>query len=283
MASQDAVGAAPAIVTLTTDFGVGDAYVGVMKGVILSRAPLTRIVGLGHGVTANSVLEAAFTFEAAWRFFPSRTVHVVVVDPGVGTPRRRLAIACEGHLFVGPDNGCLSGALLPAVRGLRAPGANYEARAVSLPAEIVAVSIENESLMLRPVSATFEGRDVFAPAAAHLAGDGPLLDLGPRIDSVLAFPQFKAPRSGAGLDGRVLRADRFGNLITDIRHEDAAETATFVVARRKVKVAMSYAAADGLGAIAGSSGYFEIAMRNGSAAAQLGVGAGEHVVVAVSG
>ena len=277
MAPEDALSVAPPIVTLTTDFGLRDAYVGVVKGVILSRAPSVRIVDLSHEVSPQNVLEAAFLLESAWRFFPALSVHLVVVDPGVGTARRLLALAVHGQLFVGPDNGCLSAALPSIARGERRAGAGYEARPLDLPNEVVAVSIENESLMLQPRSATFDGRDVFAPAVAQLALGGLIVDLGPRIESMLAFPAFVAPESGASLDGRVIHIDHFGNAITDIRAADVPASATFSIADKTVRFARTYAAAEGPTALAGSAGFIEIAVPNGSAAGALGVRLGEAV------
>ena len=279
MASEDALMRRSAVVSLTTDFGLKDAYVGVMKAVILSRLPAVQLVDLCHEVAPQAVLEAAFLLETAWPHFPDGSVHVSVVDPGVGTARRRIALTAGGHLFVGPDNGCLSPALPPDARRRRASGEAYAPDAVALPAGVLAVSIENESILRRPVSATFEGRDVFVPAAAHLAGGGSLADLGPAIDRLQAFPMFRAPATMASLDGRVLRIDRFGNLITDVYSADLQSKPRFRVCGQRLRLTPSYAAADGLCAIEGSSGFIEIALPNGNAAAVLHSGSGDQVSV----
>lgn len=267
----------PTIVTLLTDFGQEDAFVGVMKGVILARAAGARIVDLTHNVAPQAVAEGAFLLETAVSYFPAGSVHVVVVDPGVGTARLRLALRAGGSFFVGPDNGVLSPALPEAVRGRRRPGEPYRARAVALPDEVEAVAIENEELFLKPVSATFEGRDVFAPAAAFLAAGGGLGGLGRRIREALALPAFRAAAAPRGLRGLVLHADRFGNLVTDIRAADLPAGAVLAVAGRRLSLAPNYAAAAGLCAIVGSAGYVEVALPGGSAAADLSLGPGAAV------
>ncbi len=149
MVSQDSLSAS-GIVTLLTDFGLSDAYVGVMKGVILAKAPTAKLVDLTHDVAPQAVDSAAFLLEGAWRYFPAGTVHLVVVDPGVGTRRRRIALRAEGQYFVGPDNGVLSAALPDAVRGKRAVDAAYVAREVALPPDVEAVLIESETVLRQP-------------------------------------------------------------------------------------------------------------------------------------
>ena len=282
MVSQDPLESRSGIVTLLTDFGESDAYAGVMKGVILARAPGAQIVDLTHQVVPQAVAQAAFLLETAWRFFPPGTVHVVVVDPGVGTVRRRLAVSAGGHFFVGPDNGVLSAALPEVARGYRSSAEGYRVRQLSLPAGVSGVAVENETLFLQPMSATFEGRDVFAPAAAHLASGGVSSDLGPEMDEMAAFAAFRAPVVAGRINGLVLRADRFGNLITDIVAEDLATKPVFTVAGLRLELARTYADAAGPLAIIGSSGRIEIVVSNGSAALVLGAGPGDRVVATAS-
>jgi len=266
------------IITLLTDFGLSDTYVGAMKGVILSAAPHVRIVDLTHEVPAQGVLQGAFLLQTAWRSFPAGTIHVAIVDPGVGGARRRLALRCEGQVFIGPDNGVLSGALPDEVRGYRAAGESYVVHQARLPDSIEAVTID-AGLFSTP-SATFEGRDVFAPAAALLTNGKPLEELGTRIDAINAFPAFKAPARGEdALDGVILHSDRFGNLITDIRAADLTSLPVVIVADKRVTLARTYEEAAGLTAIVGSSGFVEIALPNGSAAQALGLGPGDTVRV----
>lgn len=267
------------IVTLTTDFGLADPYAGQMKAALLSLAQDVRIVDLSHEIAPQAVSEAAFVLETSWRHFPEGTLHVVVVDPGVGTTRRRLAIASSGHIFIGPDNGCLSGALPDDARGLRRPEAGYEVRRIGLPAGVQAISIERLDLLPRAPSATFEGRDVFAPAAAMVASGSAIGRLGPPVREVHVFPAFRGPEIDGALDGMVMRVDRFGNLITDVRSDDVPSGATVRIAGEDLALARTYAEAAGLAAIVGSSGYVEIALPSGNAAAALAAGPGTEVLV----
>ena len=269
----------PVIVTLLTDFGLSDVYVGVMKGVLHARAPRARLVDLTHAVSPQAVDEGAFLLEGAARYFPPGTVHLAVVDPGVGTSRRRIALRGGGQLFVGPDNGLLSAAVPASVRPVRPAGEAYAADPVALPPSVEAVAIENAGLFLSRVSATFEGRDVFAPVAAYLAAGGNFGDLGPRVQIIQAFPSFRARLLGDELDGRVLHVDHFGNLVTDIRGEDVSPRAAVLIADRALSLSRTYATSPGLVALIGSSGYLEVALADGSAAAALGVGRGARVTV----
>jgi S-adenosylmethionine hydrolase len=279
------------LVTQLTDFGLSDTYAGVMKGVILARAQGVDIVDLSHEVAPQAAHEAAFLLETAWRFFPPGTVHLAVVDAGVGTDRKRLALSAGGHIFVGPDNGVLSGALRADWRGMRTASEGYLARPGPMPPDVTARYIENDALFLQPVSATFEGRDVFAPVVAHLARGGDFADLGPPASQMLYFPAFQAPSvpqqggvigkppDRVHIDGLILHVDRFGNLITDIVAADLPSHPTFTVAGRRLGLARTYGEADGPVAIAGSSGHIEIAAPNGNAALTLGTGRGDRVLV----
>jgi S-adenosylmethionine hydrolase len=268
----------PTIVTLLTDFGLSDTYVGVMKGVLLAMAPHVRIVDLTHVVPPQAVLEGAFLLETAWRYFPAGTVHVVVVDPGVGGQRRRLVIRAQGHVFIGPDNGVLSSALPDELRGFRGASEAYKTRHVRLPGDIEAVNIDAKRF--GEPSSTFEGRDVFVPGAAALANGIVLSTLGDKTDVINAYSAFRAPAHDQFLlDGVVLRKDSFGNLITDIRAGDLPPTPAFIVGGRRLSLVRTYEAAAGLTAIAGSSGFVEIARPNGNAARALGLGTGDKVRV----
>jgi S-adenosylmethionine hydrolase len=269
------------VVALLTDFGLSDPYAGIMKGVILSKAPNAQLVDLTHQVPPQSVLEGAFLLEMAWRYFPAGTIFLMVVDPGVGSARKRLALQAHGMTFIGPDNGSLSSVLSDDARGMRSGDEPYEAISHALNAGIRAVSIENTAVFgSRPVSATFEGRDVFAPAAGFLAAGGELHDLGPAVEEIEAFPAFRAPSHGPGV---VIHVDTYGNLITDIRASDLdlPGTPRCVVKDQEVPFVHTYADAmpGRLVAIAGSSGYIEIAVPNGSAAIGLDVGSGAIVQV----
>jgi S-adenosylmethionine hydrolase len=269
----------PPIITLTTDFGLSDPYAGQMKAAILAIATEARIVDLTHLIAPQAVGEAAFVLETSWRHFPDGTIHVVVVDPEVGGSRRRLVLRSGGHFFVGPDNGCLSAALPEASRGLRAAEAGYNAGPLEAPGEVEAVSIERLDLLPRPRSATFEGRDVFAPVAAHIASGRQPAEFGRRATEVLAFPAFRGPPVAGGLDGMVVRVDHFGNLITDLRAADVRPGSSVQIAGMRLPLARTYVGADGLAALEGSSDYIEVAMPNGSAAAALAAGVGTQVIV----
>jgi S-adenosylmethionine hydrolase len=257
------------IITLLTDFGTADAFVGIMKGVILGINPEVRIVDLTHAVPPQQVLPAALLLRSAVPFFPPQTIHVVVVDPGVGSARRALLIeTAHGHLL-GPDNGVLS--LAAAAMGRR-----------------VARHITNEAFFRTPVSQTFHGRDVFAPVAAHLSRGADPQACGPVADAIVELAVPAVQRSPQRLTGEVIYVDRFGNLVTNI---DAEALATFPV--RTVSVSINntqvagpvgaYAAvAPGTPlAIVGSWGMLEIAVRNGSAADALAAGPGTPVTVSV--
>jgi len=258
-----------AIVTLTTDFGGRDAWVAAMKGVILGIAHAARqtveLVDVTHEVAPHDVLEGALALEAAAPFFPPATVHLAVVDPGVGTARRGLALAARAQVFVGPDNGLFT----PFLDG----GA------------WTAWEVAAREFRLDAVSRTFHGRDVFAPAAAHIATGVDPSRLGPPVtDPVrLAWP---APREVAGgVAGVVLHVDRFGNLVTSLPADAVAGLpgggATVSVAGRTVPLVGTYAelGRGKLGALVGSSGRVEIAVREGSAARALRARRGMPIVV----
>lgn len=257
---------APAIVTLTTDFGTRDGYVAEMKGVILGLVRSAHLVDVTHEIAPQQVREAALVLEAVAPRFPPGTVHLAVVDPGVGTARRGLVVSAGGHLFVGPDNGLFT----PLLRVGR-----WEAFALEAP-----------EYRLPRVSRTFHGRDVFAPAAAHLALGVAPARFGPPVRDpvLLAWPE---PRAiDGGVAGVVVHVDRFGNLVTSIgaAHLAALGTsgaAAVRVAGRTLPLVGTYAElpAGGLGALIGSRDRLEVAARDGSAAARLGVGPGARVLV----
>jgi S-adenosylmethionine hydrolase len=250
------------IVTLTTDFGTRDHFVGVMKGVILSICPDAAIVDISHEVHPFEISEGAFLVAQAYSYFPPKTVHVVVVDPGVGSARRPILIEAAGQYFIGPDNGVLA---------MVYSGVNHKAR------EITA-----EKYFLQPVSRTFHGRDIFAPAAAHLANGARPSSFGKLIDDHLK-PLFAKPDRIAKRTwvGGVLHADRFGNLITNFHIDDfgGIRVRPFELAVGVTKLnrlALTYAEVEPAEpfVIVGSSGYLEIAANQSSAARMLGCGTG---------
>jgi S-adenosylmethionine hydrolase len=254
------------IITLTTDFGQRDSFVGVMKGVILSIAPDSQIVDLSHGVAAGDIRGGAFALMTAAPNFPAGTIHVVVVDPGVGSARRALAIRTPRAIFLGPDNGVLSWALKEEV--------SPEVRAV-----------ENPEVMLPRVSATFHGRDVFAPAAAWLVRGRKLADLGPELD---AFQRLSWPGPTPVAEGwrtEVIHVDTYGNAITAFPGEQAAGVQNVTLpGGQKIPFQPFYSAvpAGSPLAVLGSSGFVEIAINRGDAAKELGISPGTPVIIAMS-
>jgi S-adenosylmethionine hydrolase len=268
------------IITLTTDFGLADPYVAAMKGVILSISPAATIVDITHQVRPQQVAQAAFLLAQALPYFPRGTIHAVVVDPGVGTARPALALATPEMLLVGPDNGVLSAALPEETRRQAGPGP--EAARVDLPEGYRAVALKRRRYMRKPVSATFHGRDIFAPAAAHLSLGMGLEALGPAVTKVQALPPFRARcRPDGALEGRVLHVDRFGNVVTDVRAEDLPKGRIDVsVGGRRIEGLFgTYEEEPALKALVGSAGYLEVACRGGSAAYSLGVDVGDGVLV----
>lgn len=250
------------ILTLTTDFGTADHFVGVMKGVILGICPAASIVDISHEVKPFEISQGAFLVAQAWRYFPPKTVHVAVVDPGVGTARRPILVEAHGQYFIGPDNGVLA---------MVYTDAPHKAR------EITA-----EKYFLQPPSRTFHGRDIFAPAAAHLARGARPSSFGPPIEDHLkiafAEPQRIARRVWCGT---VLHADRFGNLITNFHIDSFSDARTrpfsMSVGLQQIhRLALTFADSEPgeVFVIVGSSGYLEIAANQASAAKLLGCGPG---------
>lgn len=272
------------LVTLTSDFGIADGYVAAMKGVLLSIAPQARLVDLSHHIPPQDVRRAAFLLSTVIPFFPPATVHLAVVDPGVGTGRRAIAVQTPQATFVGPDNGLFTYVL-------------SEAR------EWAAVELANPDYRLPHLSDTFHGRDLFAPAAAHLALGAPLQTLGPPVVAPVELPVPRLEIAPDRLEGEVLHVDRFGNLITSLgrlRWEGkrlalspafrrdlpplslpAAEAQVEIAGRALLGIRRTYGEV-GVGdllALVGSHGFLELALRQGSAADTLSVRPGEGVTV----
>ena len=257
------------VITLTTDFGQTDGYVGAMKGVILSICPEAELVDISHESPPQAVEQAAYVLSTAAAYFPPGTVHLVVVDPGVGSERRPIAVQTARSTYVSPDNGVLSLVLNqdPARQAVHLTESNYR---------------------LSPVSATFHGRDIFAPAAAHLARGTALDELGEAlpvselVDLPIHAPQ---PQPGGGWRCAILHVDRFGNLITNFRMQSHQRGLKVGVGGRWIeKISRTFAdvAPGDLLAYAGSSGYLEIAVRDESAAGNLYLDVGDPVQIEVA-
>ena len=253
------------VITLLTDFGTADGYAGTMQGVILRINPAATVVDLSHDIPAQDVRAAAFVLSMAYPYFPADAIHVVVVDPGVGSERRALALCTPRGVFVAPDNGVLS----------------YVFARESI---VEMVHLTQQDYWLTPLSHTFHGRDLFAPVAAHLSLGVALSNLGsPIADAVrFAVPEPQVREDGTIL-GEVQHVDQFGNLITNVPGELLPEGRVKVrIAGREVVgplKAYARAAQRELLAIVDASGNLEIAERDGSAAATLQVGRGAEIVV----
>ncbi len=254
------------IITLTTDFGLADPFVGIMKGVILGIAPNAQLIDLTHEVPAFDIFEAAFTVHGAYKYFPSGAIHVIVVDPGVGSRRRAVVAMTHGHIFVAPDNGVLSYVL----------GSEPEGSAAEV------YSITNRSLFRDTVSHTFHGRDIFGPVAAHIARGIPVDSVGPRIADFMSRP-FPRPRTqGDKLVGIVLRIDKFGNVVTNLRREDLGRDFQIRVAGLSInRLCATFSDADAgeFFAVEGSTGFIELALNQGSAAHKLDLVRGTEIEV----
>ena len=259
------------IITLTTDFGTSDHLVGAMKGVILNINPAARIVDINHSVVPFDILDGALSLANAYKYFPSRTIHIIVVDPGVGTARRPIMVSGEKQFFVAPDNGVLS--------------MIYERESCTVR------HITAEHYFLNPVSPTFHGRDIFAPTAAWLSKTFQTEAFGEVVTDHVRFTLPKAKANGTAVKGVVLRVDAFGNLMTNLTAEDipigALEGGPVKLAvngKQVLKFAQTFASGNPGEPIAvlGSAGYVEIAVNRGNAARALGANRGAEVTLETS-
>ncbi len=257
------------IITLTTDFGLADHFVGTMKGVILDILPTAQIVDISHEITPFQIPEAAFVISQAYPYFPKRTVHVVVVDPGVGTTRRPILVEAAGQFFIGPDNGVFSIVMARE---------KFKARHITA-----------RKYFLPEISNTFHGRDIFAPVAAHLRSGVPPSKFGRLIRDPLRS-RFEEPvRTGKRFwSGTVLKIDRFGNLITNFRtdefpqlRERPFEMTAGIQPVTKMVETYGDAPRGEFVVVPGSSGYLEVACNQDSAAKRIGCGVGAPVELVV--
>ena len=257
------------IITLTTDYGTNDHLVGVMKGIILSINPDVTIVDITHGVLAHDILDGALAIGQAYSYFPAKTIHVVVVDPGVGTQRRPILVAGDKHYFIAPDNGVLSSVY-------------DQSQALHV------WHIISSHYFRQPVSNTFHGRDIFAPVAAWLSKSWQTSAFGEPITDFARFTIPKPKVNGTSVKGVVLRVDNFGNLLTNLTPTEVpalvAADAKFTIRAgngQLTKIAPTFAqgpAGEAFGVI-GSSGYLEICVNKGSASRTLAAARGAEVTV----
>jgi S-adenosylmethionine hydrolase len=263
------------VITLTTDFGLADHFVGVMKGVILSINPEVDFVDLSHEVAAHDVLDAAFLIAQGYRYFPPGTIHLVVVDPGVGSNRRPILANTPPHKFVAPDNGALS--LI------------YDREETCEVRHVTA-----DRYFLKPVSNTFHGRDIFSPVAGWLSKGVEVTKFGERISDYVRLAVPRPLRSPEGtVTGAILKVDKFGNLITNLTAQDIPELfsekppsfAITINQQTITRLSTSYSAGKPLElfAILGSSGYLEVCTNRGSAATILNASRGDEVKFAAEG
>jgi len=259
------------VITLTTDFGTSDHYVGAMKGVIVDIVPDAQIVDITHAVQAYDVLDGALTIAQAYSYFPNGTIHMVIVDPGVGTARRPILASSDGFHFVAPDNGVLSMVYAREER-------------------IHVRHITSDHYFRQPVSTTFHGRDIFAPVAAYLAKQVDSHKFGDEIEDFVKFSAPKPKPAGENkIRGVVLKIDRFGNLVTNVTPADvpalfAAKTGAFkiVVGTREItdiRTAYAEGTPGEVFGILGSMGYLEIVANRAAAAQITGAGKGSEVSI----
>jgi S-adenosylmethionine hydrolase len=254
----------PPIITLLTDFGDQDYFTGAMKGIILSINPGAHIVDITHNIPPQDIETAAFNLFCCYQTFPSGTIHVAVVDPGVGSDRKPIAIECGQQFFVGPDNGLFSW-ICDREKDWRA------------------VQLTNSRFFHRPVSHTFHGRDIFAPIAAELSKGRAMSELGEPLSEIVRLEPLEAKRIDDGtIEGRVIHIDRFGNCITNLRRADLAANGDAAwklkIQGREISSFFEFfaeAAEDELFCIMGSAGFLEIAARNRSAAQILNLQRGQ--------
>jgi len=255
----------PPPVTLITDFGLADGYVGAMKGVIIDVLPWVQVIDITHDIEPQNIRQAAFVLNTVAPHFPECTVHLVVVDPGVGTERRPIAVYTQSAVFVGPDNGVFTWIYkTQTVREIR--------------------ELTNPYYMRAQVSPTFHGRDLFAPFAAHIAAGVPAPSLGPVVGAPVTFDILEPKRSyDDSIHGHVIHIDSFGNVITNITEKMLAghEQWVFALAGLDVRTfrrTYAYVREGQFMALIGSHGFVEIAIRNGNAAQRLGVKLDNQVV-----
>jgi len=260
------------VVTLTTDFGLEDSYVGTMKGVALRIFPEIRVVDITHQVTSQDVLEASLVLESAYRYFPTGSVHMAVVDPGVGTDRRPILVVGEEHYFVGPDNGSFT-------------------RVLSSETITAVYAIENPKLMLADISHTFHGRDVFAPAAAFVARGVAPEEFGSPVSDPVRVPLPEPKSYPDQIIGEVLYIDSFGNVITNVTKALFQGIARDQPIRVQINgktingIERSYSTKvpGGVMALFGSSGLLEVAVAGGRADRRIGTGKGDTVLIDILG
>jgi S-adenosylmethionine hydrolase len=259
------------MITLTTDFGTEDSYVGMMKGVILTIKPDVTIVDISHQVRPGAVLDAALMIRNAYSFFPEGTVHVVVVDPGVGSERRPVLVTAGGHFFVGPDNGTFQSI-------------------IETHPENKIIHLKNDRFFLPKPSSTFHGRDLFAPVAAHLLSGVAPSEMGSPIHNPTHLKTPSIRREGTSLHGQVVHVDHFGNLITNIHSSEMSNFTKIEdlvievgsLSIKGVKKTYSDVPRGNFLALMGSSDFLEIAVNSGRASERFRLDTGNEKKIGLS-
>ena len=278
------------VITLTSDFGLRDGFVAAMRAAILGILPNASIVDISHDVPPQDVAQGAFIVGTTCPRFPEGTVHVAVVDPGVGTDRRPVLLTAGGHVYVAPDNGLLTyvlsahGAGGDPQRPGQEGGFGTPTR-LPVPKVCSAYLLNRDAYWLAPVSRTFHGRDIFAPVGAHISSGVRPDDAGEPVDTLTYLNLLHPVREADAIHARVIYVDGFGNLATNLlaREMEERKVVVEIAGQRICGLSDSYAAGGGLLAIAGSHGYLEIALTNGSAARCLGAAVGTSVTVTTEG
>jgi S-adenosyl-L-methionine hydrolase (adenosine-forming) len=255
------------MITLTTDFGTADWFAGTLKGVILGINPRVHIVDITHEVPPGGIRAGAFALAASYRYFPAQTIHLAIVDPGVGSPRKLLVVRTANYVFVGPDNGVLSYAM-----------ANEKLKEVH--------QITEKRLFLQPVSQTFHGRDILAPIAARLSKGISTRKVGPVVSDYVRLDWPRPKKRGTTAVGEIIYIDRFGNALTNIDdavfsrlHAARCEVSLNVEWRCRIRSSYQEVPIGKPVAVVGSSGFLEIAVNGGSAARSLGLKIGDWITV----
>jgi S-adenosylmethionine hydrolase len=276
--------ALPGIITLTTDFGTSE-YVASLRGVILNINPDVKIIDICHTIRPQNIVQASYVIDSTYLYYPLGTIHLVIVDPGVGSKRKAIIVKALSSYFIAPDNGVLSyiisklyekfeSTLHKSILGVPARK--------KLPANIEAVSITNRQYWNKNVSSVFHGRDIFAPVAAHLSLGLSINNFGPRVRYINILDNIFPDKSNSGkIIGRVVHIDSFGNIITNIRAEDVPAGQPLIsVGGKKIEGINSYyAEKEGLMAVIGSAGHLEISIKNGNAATELRINIGDKVTL----
>ncbi|MEC9308366.1 MAG: SAM-dependent chlorinase/fluorinase [Chloroflexota bacterium] len=268
-------------IALTTDFGLSDPYVGVMKGVIAGINPDAHVIDISHQVQPQNILHGSMLLATSYSYFPHGTIHLAVVDPGVGTDRAPVIVVTPEAYFVGPDNGLVSGILQKYMSQVEVKNGQ-----ISVPEQCMALKITTSDLFLKPLSKTFHGRDIFAPIAAYISLGTAVDSLGTRVEKLVSNAIYPATHADGRIIGSVVYIDHFGNLITNIENvmleafsDVTVQIADNVALLKDTFNETGFPQQNDMIALPGSNGYLEIALPNGNASLTFKISAGAEVTV----